>query len=278
MQIKRIYIDKNLCLENFDIRFATKNGGSSTILIGPNGSGKSTMLKSILSIMMSFDSMVVAKNLNFDYEMEYVYAEKEIYIKKNGFNYDISIDEKKFQGTIETINAYFTDKIRIFPQRIIAFYSGNNNAFYDEIRRQNFQYKKKCKSNYDDYLKLMVNGAKYDKTSLPKRKYIYCDESFVPIYLIAILAGSNSNEKTLLQKECQLSKIRDVYVSMNINSIDIAGKTNFMKNERAVQRNLLSFIEYVDYRFVPLFEKGLIPSRNRDKLFFFYFKFRRITL
>ena len=45
MQIKRLRIDKHLCLVDFDIRFATVSGGSSTILIGENGAGKSTMIE-----------------------------------------------------------------------------------------------------------------------------------------------------------------------------------------------------------------------------------------
>lgn len=48
MQIKRLRIDKHLCLVDFDIRFATVSGGSSTILIGENGAGKSTMIECIL--------------------------------------------------------------------------------------------------------------------------------------------------------------------------------------------------------------------------------------
>lgn len=56
MQIKRLRIDKHLCLVDFDIRFATVSGGSSTILIGENGAGKSTMIECILNILMSFDS------------------------------------------------------------------------------------------------------------------------------------------------------------------------------------------------------------------------------
>lgn len=49
MQIKRLRIDKHLCLVDFDIRFATVSGGSSTILIGENGAGKSTMIECILN-------------------------------------------------------------------------------------------------------------------------------------------------------------------------------------------------------------------------------------
>lgn len=273
MQIKRIYIDKNLCLENFDIRFATKNGGSSTILIGPNGSGKSTMLKSLLSIMMSFDSMVVAKNLNFNYEMEYVYAEKEIYIKKNGFNYDISIDEKKYQGTIETINAYFADKIRIFPQRIIAFYSGNNNSFYDEIRKQNFQYKRKCREYFDNYKEAVKDehGKLIDKTSIPKRKYIYCDESFVPIYLCSILAGHDSYEKELVQKECQLLRLNNIDITINIKGRNLIDQRKYLENRRAIREEkraeLFSLIEYIDYRFIELFKRGELPPKNGKMLF-----------
>lgn len=78
MQIKRLRIDKHLCLVDFDIRFATVSGGSSTILIGENGAGKSTMIECILNILMSFDSPAIEKQIDYSYSLEYEYAQKSI--------------------------------------------------------------------------------------------------------------------------------------------------------------------------------------------------------
>lgn len=84
MQIKRLRIDKHLCLVDFDIRFATVSGGSSTILIGENGAGKSTMIECILNILMSFDSPAIEKQIDYSYSLEYEYAQKSISIIKSG--------------------------------------------------------------------------------------------------------------------------------------------------------------------------------------------------
>ena len=68
MQIRRLKINDNKCLVDFEINFVTNDGGSSTILIGENGTGKSTMLESILEILMSFDSDAIEKKISYDYE------------------------------------------------------------------------------------------------------------------------------------------------------------------------------------------------------------------
>ena len=80
MQIRRLSIIEKKCLVDFNIRFHTMEGRSTTILIGENGTGKSTMMESILEILMSFDSPSIEKQMDYDYIFEYEYAQKNISI------------------------------------------------------------------------------------------------------------------------------------------------------------------------------------------------------
>lgn len=256
MQIKRLFIDNYLCLINFDICLQTINGGSSTIIIGENGSGKSTMLKAILNIIMSFDmlsmrSYSIANKITYDYLLEYEYAQQEISIEKNGKEYAVYIDGDRFcKGSLLTVKLSLEMcQTKIFPERVIAFYSGNNNSFYDNIKKQNSQYTKKCRQIFDEYMNSMKNGVEFAPVSIPKRNFIYCDESFVPIYLCAILAGNDSYEKEIIKEKCKLSKINNIDISMNIDVKALLDPSDF-------ENKLFSFIEYIDHRFIEVFKKG----------------------
>ena len=52
MQIRRLKINDNKCLVDFEINLVTNDGGSSTILIGENGTGKSTIFKALLGLIL----------------------------------------------------------------------------------------------------------------------------------------------------------------------------------------------------------------------------------
>lgn len=323
MQIKNLFIDKYLCLDNFKIRFNTVNGGSSTILIGENGSGKSTVIKALINIMMSFDSASIAEKIEYDYTLEYEYAQRNICIDKHNQSYNVKVDELRFSGSIRTIKEKLVaNNIRLFPQRIISFYSGNNKTFYEEIRKDDIQYTKKCRRIIQDYFQKGRMHEKIKKEELPKRKYIYCDESFVPIYLCAILAGRDSYEKERLQEQCKLSKIDRIVASLNVEFFDsIVSKLqdyrlrdlerewkyresewqrrkyemahhgydrednefdweyrNYKRDQREYKKRrieyqmryfkdvLLSFIEYLDNRLVPTFEKCSITPKNSKEI------------
>ena len=270
MQIKRLFIDNYLCLVNFDICFQTINGGSSTIIIGENGSGKSTMLKAVLDIIMSFDmlsmrSYAIENKIHYNYLLEYEYAQQEISIEKNGNIYTVFIDGDRFcEGSLFTVKLSLEmSQTRIFPERVIAFYSGNNNSFYDNIKKQNIQYNKKCRKIYEDYINSMTTGVEFTPVSIPKRNYIYCDESLVPIYLCAILAGNDSYEKGILQEKCKLARINQIDISMVIDAVALFDPSNF-------NNKLFSFIEYIDHRFIEVFKKGNWTFSN-NKVFFTIF-------
>ena len=154
MQIKRLCVNDHLCLVDFEIDFNTINGGSSTILIGENGTGKSTMLETILEILMSFDSPSIEKNIDYDYTIEYEYAQKNIAIVKMGHSYQITIDDRVFEGSYQKIIALFLDN-SIFPKRIITFYSGAKNKLLQKVSKANWQYNKLCRKTIRHFLKAM---------------------------------------------------------------------------------------------------------------------------
>ena len=265
MHIKRFRIKKvHSCLENFDIVFETvdENGGSSTILIGENGAGKSTMLKAILDIIISFDSDSKKTNFNYtSYILEYNYAQQNIEIRKGERFYTVYIDGETIPSrTPKTINSWLSkNKKRIFPERIIAFYSGSNNTFYENIQKINRSLSLGYKRNFKSYTDFIKSGKVYDPLKNYKRKYIYCDESFVPIYLIAILAGENSYEKITLYKECGLSGIARIDIKLTIDSDDLFDKrtnSSYPAYKANFKEKLLSIVDFIDSRFVELFQNG----------------------
>ena len=132
MQIKSLKIDDYLCLVDFEIRFQTVQGGSSTILIGENGTGKSTMIDAILEIFMSFDSPAIEKRIDYNYEIVYEYAQTTHTITKDAHRYRVVIGDQVYEKSYSAIRNLLK-RYRIFPQRIIAFYSGANNKIANMI-------------------------------------------------------------------------------------------------------------------------------------------------
>ena len=89
MQIRRLAIDNYNCLVNFEIGFnISQNKGSSTILIGENGTGKSTLLERIIEILMSFRVDSIEENINYGYELEYLYKGSNITIHQFAHHYN----------------------------------------------------------------------------------------------------------------------------------------------------------------------------------------------
>ena len=260
MQIISLQIDNHHCFDNFGIFFNTIDGGSSTILIGENGTGKSTMLKAVLDIIMSFDMMSlrsysIANQISYNYLIEYEYAHQEIRIEKSGTRYIVFIDGDIFcDGSLLTVKLCLQmTKTRIFPERVVAFYSGNNDSFYENIKKQSIQYTKKCKSIFRDYIESLKSGEYLETISIPKRQFIYCDESFVPIYLCAIIAGTDSYEKEIIIKECGLSQIDHLDVTIKVEDTSVLDGTT---GKRAFEYQLKNLIDYIDSRFSDSFLKG----------------------
>lgn len=262
MQIKRLWVNDHLCLVDFEINFNTISGGSSTILIGENGTGKSTMLETILEILMSFDSKTREKYLDFDYLLEYNYAQKDISITKVGRNYRIVIDDQILEGKYEQINACLRD-ISIFPQRIITFYSGMNNRMLRDLSFEKRTHKVHCRKTLEKYLKI-VNDEIEEKIPIipqfPKKKYYYCDERMVEIYLAAILDGNSSFEKQYLQNECHFHNVQNVDVIIDLDRVEwLFNRERFVEHEPF---NFYSIIDFLDHRFTDVFRGGFLFSQD----------------
>ena len=243
MQIKKLKIDDHLCLVDFEINFQTVNGGSSTILIGENGTGKSTMIDTVLEILMSFDIPFIEAGIDYNYEIEYDYAQTVYKITKDGHRYCIKFENEELEGKYSKIRKRLRS-FRIFPQRIIAFYSGANNKIARIINRQNNLYVSKCRYILRQFLKSMNDDFMGEIPYFPKRKYNYCDEELTPIYLISILSGPSSFEKEYLQKTCHFSSVDAIDVSVNLDRVEYLFGNQKYNDE--YPNNLFSIIDGLD--------------------------------
>jgi len=262
MQIKRLYVNDHLCLVDFEINFNTLNGGSSTILIGENGTGKSTMLETILEILMSFDSKAREKYLNYDYLLEYNYAQKDISITKVDKNYRIVIDGQIIEGRFEQINTTIKD-MSIFPQRVITFYSGMNNRMLKNLTFENRTYKIHCRKTLEKYLKIVKNVIEEKTPTIPqlqKKKYYYCDEKMVDLYLAAILDGTHSYERDYLQTECHLKYIENIDIIIDLDRVEWFFKKEYFEEE--IPNNFYFIVDFLDYRFTDVLRRGFLYSQE----------------
>ena len=259
MQIRRLRILAHKCLVDFDIRFFTADGSSTTILIGENGTGKSTMMESILEILMSYDSPSVEKRIRYDYVFEYEYAQKIVSITKSGRNYKICVDGNSFEGSFSSVRRWLRDQ-RIFPKRIIAFYSGANNKLEPAINKMNNLYRMQYRKTMDEFFRLMHDDFATELPATPVRKYNFCDEHLVPIYLCAMLGGQDSFEKRYLINECHFEDIARVNMIINLDKVE-----RFFGNERFEDdypRNLIDVADFVDHRLSGVLRRGWLYASN----------------
>lgn len=259
MQIQWLSIDDKKCLKDFYIPFNVTDSVSTTILIGENGAGKSTMMEAILEILMSFDSPAIEKMIDYSYELKYEYAQKSVFIKKDEEHYLLVEDGAEYVGSYANICAVL-QKHRLFPKRVIAFYSGSNNKLEPLIRKMNAEYQKQYRRVMRGYFYVVSNIAHQDPLPIPVRKYNFCDEHMVPTYLCALLEGQNyqhmqdSFEKQYLQEECHFGGI--VRIDMSINLVKVDQFFNGIPVQEEYREKLAAIAEYIDRRFVELLFKG----------------------
>ena len=253
MQIRRLSISKKRCLTGFDVRFQTMDGESTTILIGENGTGKSTMMESILEILMSFDSPSIEKQINYDYIFEYEYAQKNISITKSGYDYHFCVDGEVFEGAYTKIRRWIKGQ-RLFPKRIIAYYSGANNKLETAIKKMNAQYRKEYLRTMARAFTHMMDDVTRDILPPPIKKFNFCDEHLVPIYLCAILDGHNSYEKRYFVEECKFTEIDRVSMVINLDKVErFFGIDRF---EGEWPNNLFFTTDYVEHQFTDILRRG----------------------
>ncbi len=227
MLIKKVFIDGLGCLKNFHIDFNEphsehgQHGTTTYTLIGKNGTGKSTFLEAILRIFAVFDSESVIRDAYFDFDIEYEYASKNIRITRGSNQYSVWQD-----GNLLTQNTSLgtAKKIlnktegRIFPRRIISFYSGTYDKL-SEIERKTFRiYKRNTLNAIHNYLgtkteKYDVND--YTNPYFPIKKYSSISDTHTNAYLIALLFSNNINILKHIYINNTLEKSIEILLNLN---------------------------------------------------------------
>ena len=245
MQIQKLIVAGHKCLVDVLVELNTIEGGSSTVFIGENGTGKSTMLETILKIMMSFDSNAVEESIDFSYELRFLHAGNTVEIYQHDHIYHISVDCNLIcQGKINTVNKHLKVKgLSLFPERVIFFYSGENDKAYPLIERININYKKNCRNAISEYLDFLEHGNTYD-SGFPKRKYLYCYEEYVPIYLLSILCGTDSFEKQYLMTQCHMNSIAEMDIVLDLATFPRSVRSDIYVSDYS---SLFRILDYIDH-------------------------------
>lgn len=267
MQIRKLVIDNYNCLVDFEIGFnISQNEGSSTILIGENGTGKSTLLERIIEILMSFRIDSIEENINYGYELEYLYKGSIVSIYQYDHHYRIDIGYHNVcTGKIQTVRRYIKEgKISILPERISYFYSGSNNKVLRNVKKMDSLYKAECIATVAEYWRATVWAGQEYRKQFPKRRYNYCDDSLTEIYLISILGGDNSTEKDYLQDQCHMGKIDSIAIELDTEKMRIS------LADDVTNKNLAWFFEiaeFIDNDLSLLLESGFIHAVG-NKVYF----------
>jgi ABC-type lipoprotein export system ATPase subunit len=221
VQIKSLTVDDHKCLVDFSIRFSVINGGSSTILIGENGTGKSTMLQVITQIIMSFDSDVIEKEINYSYEIKYKFAGKTVLIFQHEHHYYVNLGQiDTYMGTMRNIRALLAkDQRSIFPRRVIAFYSGYNDGLFPLFKRVERNYRRTSRQELRNYFQAINKPEVNLEPNFLRRKYNYCYDEITPIFLYSLLCGQNSYEKEQLKNHCNIHRIECIDIIIDLREI-----------------------------------------------------------
>lgn len=258
VQIIRLKIDNNKCLDDFNIRFEIdKEHGSSTVLIGENGTGKSSMLQAVLTIMMSFDSEAVEKTITYPYSIKYFYKGSIITLNRSGKNYTVSIDDKPFcKGSLKTVKAILRARNKsIFPERVNYFYSGLNNQIRRSFQLVDTKYVKKCRDATVRYWNALYLTNRTYTEAFPKRRYNYCSEELIPLYLIAIICGNDSSDKQTLSDQCNITKIETVSIDISVKELRERLANDIVEIGK---EGICDLVDFIDYRFTEHFRQGLL--------------------
>ncbi len=206
MQISYLKINTYKCLKNFKIEFFSPDKNSSTILIGDNGSGKSTILEIIIEIVTLFQKGSSDKKITYDFTIKYLCNNKKISIVKNSNSYKIYVNDECIidDSYINARKKIMDLDFKIFPNKIIYLYNGDNDKNKNRINKILGQYKKDCNL-------ILNSNDQIDLDSLPLNIY-RIDKKMIPVCLLAILIVENS--VYTVKKVLSLNKFTLVYAEV----------------------------------------------------------------
>ncbi|SBW10112.1 conserved hypothetical protein [uncultured Eubacteriales bacterium] len=260
MQIQYLKIDGFKALNNFEIKFYPQETGDSlTVLIGENGAGKSSVLEAVLRIFGSFYSSKIANEYRFDFEIKYIHAVKHVYITRIEKLYSVKVSENNevlFEqtGALNTIKKKLDSmELRILPMRLVTFYSGVNDSLNSIVNILESPYKKSWRtdvlSNLDlvysqNPVEMEVDSAytRYDK------KFIHCQDNLIPIYLISLLFGTDSNNKGFIKNELSISENIRIRIELNLKRWEIIRERKSEEPPEAPLNKVMEALSFIlDY-------------------------------
>lgn len=193
-----------------------------------------------------------------------VFTREQIGEKGDTLDLGLIRDDSAIEGSYRKVRS-FAQKNSLFPQRVVAFYSGTNNKLFPNIKVVNTRYTCLCRDTLRNFLKSMNDDSERFIPNFPKRKYNYCEEGFTPVYLLSILCGQKSFEKSYLIKACHFDKVKYVDMVVNTNKVEqIFGRGRF---EGDVPTGLYYLTDFIDYRFTDLLRRGFMYSSNGKSYF-----------
>ena len=226
MQIIKLEISKYKCLKNFSIDFTTdyEKGYSNTVLIGENGSGKSSIIEAITMILMSYDSLAVARQIDFSYVLEYIYAgrffklaydyETEIYrvaVEENGN----IIFNRPHKSTISLRRILQRYNIRLFPANIITYYSGSDERLDRLNKQRESHYTKRIHEYIESNTSFQAIGQ--EEEPFPHKKYwYYTKELSAPILLALLLSDQGAGES--IKEKLKITGIESFQIEIESKS------------------------------------------------------------
>jgi len=226
MQIIRLQINNYKCLRDFSINFTTdyEKGYSNTVLIGENGAGKSSIIEALTLILMSYDSLTVARKVNFSYVLEYIYSGRYFKLSYEFVNgiYSVLIKEgekiifNRLHKSIIGLRRVLTRQhIRLFPSNIITYYSGSDERLDNLNRQRELYYVKRIHDYIESHTSFLALGQ--EEEPFPYKKYWYYTQELSAPILFAVLL-SNQEDAKWIKEKLNISEIESFQIDIDTKS------------------------------------------------------------
>lgn len=279
MQIQKWKIDNYHGILNMNLTFPINESSGAVILLGENGSGKSTTLEMLLRFFAAFDSPTFVSEFKSDFEIVYRIGTYDVRIQQKDLLWTLShreIGESEsvidFNGSFESLRRWSQkNSLNLFPQRIIAFYSGYADHLAPIYKWVNRNYKIACKNTLYQYFEMAYSSRTQDieLPNFPHKKYIYCDDALMNLYLISILAGKESYEKSKIKEFCSIDNIMAIEIILTPKEIkDFLNKYLFDSNQnQSLKNNFWRVLEFIDSELCALMRASEISFNENSSRF-----------